>query len=104
MLETQTIKLPTTNTTEGEKWYHRLAHVLYILLHFPVIFVVQEVWSEYAREYSYYHQMYLGSDFDALVFSFIAIIIYFVVLRTIKMTFKYIFNGIKPKLKNLLYF
>lgn len=104
MLEPQTTQVTANNINKGEKWYHRLATVVYIISHLPIFFVVQVVWLEYAREYSYYQKTYVGSDLDALWLSFIAIIIYLLVLRLIKMTIKYILNGTKPKLKTLLYF
>ena len=104
MSKPQKTEVTTDSINKDEKWYHRLAIVVYILSHIPLIFVVQAVWLEYAREYSYYHKTYVGSDADALWLSFIAIIIYILVLRLIKMIIKYILKGTKPKLKTLLYF
>ncbi len=89
---------------QNERWWHRLATVIYVLAHLPLLAVVPLVWSENARTYSTYYKQYQGSDGEAFWYCFLTILIWVGVLRLIKMAIKYIAIGKKPSFKDILFF
>jgi hypothetical protein len=91
-------------TKKEERWWHRLANVIYIIAHLPLLIIVPLVWTENARQYSTYTKTYRGSDGEALWYCFLTIVIWLLVLRLVKMTLKYIARETKPKFKDLLHF
>lgn len=91
---------PTTN--KDERWWHRLANVVYVAAHLPLLLMVPLVWTENAREYSSYYKEYRGSDGEALWYCILTIVIWVAVLRLIKMAVRYVGVGVKPSFKDLL--
>lgn len=89
---------------DDERWWHRLAKVVYVAVHLPLLLVVPIVWSENARHYSSYYKEYMGSDSDAFWYCILTIIVWLVVLRLIKMAVRYVAGGVKPRFKDLLQF
>jgi hypothetical protein len=85
-------------------WWKRLLFVTYIVAHLPLLIVVPVVWMENSRRYSSYSNSYYGSDGEAFWYVILTIFFWLLTLRLLKIALKYIANGIKPKLKDLLYF
>lgn len=86
-----------------DKWYLRLARVIYIVLYIPLPFVIFGVWtsndpysyySSYSREWISY-----GSYGEAFWYSLLTLVIWVVILRLIKIAILYIFTGVKPRWK-----
>lgn len=86
-----------------DKWWLRLAKVVYIALYIPLPFVLIGVWtssdpytyySSYSREYITY-----GSYGEAFWYSLLTLVVWVVVLRLIKITFLYISFAQKPQWK-----
>ncbi len=100
----QTARETAISVKKDEKLYHRLGVVIYVIAHLPLLVIVPVVWSENARYYSSYTKTYSGSDFEAFLYSVLTIIICLLVLRLIKMATKYIVIGIKPKMRDLIFF
>lgn len=92
------------DTKHNERWWHRLANVVYVVAHLPLLLVVPLVWSENARYYSSYSEEYRGSDGEALWYCILTIVIWVVVLRLIKIAVRYVASGVKPQFKDLLRF
>tara|TARA_B100000745_G_scaffold296660_1_gene242426 strand:- start:7615 stop:7998 length:384 start_codon:yes stop_codon:yes gene_type:complete len=82
-----------------EKWWYRLAKVVYVLLYAPLLILIPLVWSENAPRYSSYFDEYYGSYGEAFWYSVLTLVIYIVVVRLIKITFLYITLAQKPKWK-----
>jgi len=91
-------------TKKDERWWHRLANVVYVAAHLPLLLVVPLVWSENARRYSSYYKEYRGSDGEALWYCILTIVIWLAVLRLIKMSVRYVAGGVRPVYKDLLRF
>lgn len=94
----------TLEVKKDERWWHRLANVVYVAAHLPLLIVVPIIWSENARYYSSYSKEYRGSDGEALWYCILTIVIWIVVLRLIKMAVRYIGVGVKPRMKDMLRF
>lgn len=91
----QTIPLAT-----NEKWWHRLLRVVYIFLYLQILWIVPVVWSSNSSSYSgYYGGTYHYEDTPGAAFwySVLAIVIFVVVLRLIKLTVLYVAKGQKPE-------
>lgn len=86
-----------------QKWWFRLAKVLYIFLYIPLPFVIIGVWAEndpYSYYSSYSNQYYShGSYSEAFWYSLLILVVWVVILRLIKITFLYIAFGKKPQWK-----
>lgn len=86
----------------GDKWWHRLLKVLYVIAYLPLLGVVPAVWMSNAE--SCYTSTYsgtscYGSDGEAFWYSLLAFVIYMVVLRLIKISVLYIALGQRPRWK-----
>lgn len=93
------------SNNKGEHWYHRLGTVVYVFFHLPLLFIVPLVWSENSTTYvGGVGYRYEDTPELAFWYSFLTIVIWLLVLRLIKIAFKYIVSGIRPKFKDLLYF
>ena len=86
-----------------DKWYLRLAKVIYIVLYIPLPFVLWGVWtsndpysyySSYSREWISY-----GSYSEAFWYTLLTLVVWVVILRLIKIAVLYIFTAQKPKWK-----
>lgn len=86
-----------------DKWYIRLAKVIYIALYIPLPFVFCGVWtsntpysyySSYSNEYISY-----GSYSEAFWYSLLTLVVWIVILRLLKITIFYVFSGRKPNWK-----
>lgn len=84
-----------------DKWYLRLAKVVYIISYIPLPFVIFGVWiSNHPRSYydSYTHEYTIyGSYGEAFWYSVLALVAWIVILRLIKIAVLFIFTAQKPK-------
>jgi len=90
----------------GDKWWHRLFKVLYVVAYFPLFGIVPAVWmsndeSCYTSMYSGYTSCY-GSDGEAFWYSLLMLVIFMVVLRLVKIAVLYIALGQRPRWKREL--
>lgn len=85
---------PVTN----DKWWQRLLKVVYIFLWLQILWIVPAVWSVNSTDYSYYGGQYHYTDTYGAAFwySILAIIIFVVVIRLMKVTVLYVVLGRKP--------
>ncbi len=86
----------------NDKWWQRLLKVVYIFLYAQILWIVPVVWSTNSTSYSgYYGSTYHYEDTPGAAFwySVLAIVIFVVVLRLIKLTVLYIAMGRKPEWK-----
>lgn len=79
-----------------EKWWERLFKVAYIVAYLPLTLVLILVWSESSSDYDYYTRTYTETPGEAVWYCFLAILIYFAIMRLIKIAFLYITKGEKP--------
>ncbi len=93
-LDKQEFKKTSSNILE-QKWWFRLAKVLYIFLYIPLPFVIIEVWSDNTPSHYYYDDSYS----EAFWYSLLTLVVWVVILRLIKITFLYIAFGKKPQWK-----
>lgn len=82
-----------------DRWWNRLAKVIYIALHLPLLLVVPIVWSENAPYYSSYYKEWSGSYGEAFWYSLLTFVFYLAVLRLIKLAVLYVTAGCKPEWK-----
>jgi ribosomal protein L40E len=82
-----------------EKWWDRLSKVAYIIAYLPLILVLIIVWASSSSEYSSYTRSYTDTTGTAIWYCFLAILIYSVIMRLIKVAFLYITKGLKPNWK-----
>lgn len=87
-----------------ERWWYRLAVVMYITAHLPLLVVVPLVWDANSRYYSTYSKTYSGSDWEAFGACVITIFFWVLTLRLIKLALRYVVSGKKPKFKDVLKF
>ena len=88
--------------TLDERWWHRLLKVIYIFLYLQILWIVPVVWSSNSSSYSgYYGGQYHYEDTYGAAFwySVLAIVIFVIVLRLIKLTALYIVLAKKPEWK-----
>lgn len=86
-------KTPVKNL--DERWWHRLLKVAYIFLYIQILWIVPVVWSVNSTSWSYYGG-YEDTTGAAFWYSVLAIVIFVVVLRLIKLTVLYIALAQKP--------
>lgn len=83
-----------------DKWYLRLARVIYIILYIPLPFVLYDIWTSDAPHsyYSSYSNSYTnyGSYDDAFLSTLLTLIVWVFILRLIKIAALYIIVGRKP--------
>jgi len=81
-----------------ERWWHRLLKVAYIFLYIQILWIVPAVWSANSTDYDYYggEFHYTDTTAEAFWYSILAIVIFVVVLRLIKLTVLYIALAQKP--------
>jgi hypothetical protein len=94
-------KIETDHTPiSKDKWYLRLAKVIYIIAYIPLPFAIWGVWasnapysyySSYSREWTSY-----GSYGEAFWYSVLTLVIWVVLLRLLKIAVLYIAAGKKP--------
>lgn len=86
-----------------QKWWLRLAKVIYIFLYIPLPFAVVLAWTEndpYSYYSSYSHQYYnYGSYGQAFLYSILLLFVWIIILRLVKITFLYIAFAQKPQWK-----
>lgn len=83
-----------------DKWYLRLAKVIYIFLYIPLPFTLWGVWTS-SDPYSYYSSysrewISYGSYEEAFWYSLLTLVIWIGVLRLLKIAVLYIATGRKP--------
>jgi hypothetical protein len=88
---------PTPPLSFDERWWHRLLKVVYIFLYLQILWIVPVVWSEDSTYYNSYYSRYEDTPGEAFWYSVLAIVIFVVVLRLIKLTTLYIFLAQKPE-------
>lgn len=82
-----------------EKWWDRLFKVAYIIAYLPLILILILVWSSSVSSYDYYTRTYTDTPGIAVWYCFLTILIYFGIMRLIKISYLYIAKGIKPDWK-----
>ena len=85
-----------------ERWWHRIAKVVYIFLYLQILWIVPAVWSVNSSSYVGYYSgtsHYEDTYGVAFWYSILTILIFVVALRLIKITFLYITFGQKPQWK-----
>lgn len=85
-----------------QKWWMRLAKVVYVVLYLSLLIIIPLVWSENSSTYSgYYGGQYRYEDTygTAFWYSLLTLVIYIVVVRLVKITFLYIAFAQKPQWK-----
>ena len=89
-------KTPVRNL--DQLWWHRLLKVVYIFLCIQIFWIVPVVWSSNSTDYDYYGGQYHYTDTtgEAFWYSVLAIAIFVVVLRLVKLTVLYITLAQKP--------
>lgn len=91
-----------TSTLTDEKWWYRVAKVIYVFLYLQILWIVPAVWSVNSSSYVGYYSgtsQYEDTYGVAFWYSILAIAIFVVALRLIKITFLYIAIGLKPQWK-----
>ena len=92
-----TIQQPVT---KNEKWWHRLLKVVYVFVYLQILWIVPVVWSSNSSSYSGYYggtYHYVDTPGAAFWYSVLAIVIFVVVLRLIKLSVRYVALGEKPE-------
>jgi len=87
----------------GERWWHRLAKVFYIVIHLPLLLIVPLVWIENSSSYVA-RGIYEDTPALATWYAFLTLVIYLIVVRLIRMTFLYIARAEKPSWKKFFRF
>lgn len=106
------VSSPVTSATNrhpasklDERWWHRLLKVGYIFLYLQILWVVPAVWfvnnSSYTG-YSFGEYHYEDTYGIAFWYSLLAIVVFIVTLRLIKLTVLYILLAQKPEWKKEL--
>lgn len=80
-----------------QKWWMRLAKVVYVILYLPLLLILLLVWEDNKPYYSVYSDKYIGDYGDVIWYGFLSLLIYVVILRFIKITFLYIAFAQKPQ-------
>src|SRR3990167_5948956 len=80
-----------------QKWWLRLAKVIYFISYLPLLPLIVAVWDSY--DPGYYRGYSSGSYEEAFVASLVAFAIYIIVMRLIKIGFLYIAFAQKPQWK-----
>jgi hypothetical protein len=78
-----------------QKWWLRLAKVVYIFFYVLLAPILYGVWSANSSSYNYSTSSYSDTSGSAFWYSLLTLIIYIAVLRLIKITFLYIVFGQK---------
>ena len=89
---------------QNDRRWHRLAAVIYVLAHLPLLAVVFVVWSENSTQYSYYTKTYRDTSGEAFWYCLVTIFFWLLTLRLIKMAARYVAKGTKPRFRDLLRF
>ncbi len=89
---------PSTHSPviSSDKWWHRLLKVAYVFMCLQILWIVPVVWSTNSTDYSYYGG-YTDTPGAAFWYSVLAIAIFMVVTRLIKITVLYVALGRKPE-------
>jgi len=95
-LNIQESKLTIANILE-KKWWFRLSKVVYIIIYSFILIIVPLVWSANNSEYIGYPSRYKDTYGKAFWYSLLALLIYIIILRLIKITFFYIAFAQKPR-------
>lgn len=97
------IMVKVTSTTSlvlsEDKWWQRLLKVGYIFLCLQILWIVPVVWSVNSSTYvgySYGQYNYKDTSDEAFWYSVLAILIFMVVTRLLKITVLYVAMGKKP--------
>ena len=87
-----------TPFSKAKEWWQRLLDVVYILAYIPLILIIIVVWNSNAQ--SCYYNSCSGSLSESFGYSILALIIYMVILRLIKLAVVYVVSGQKPEWDN----
>ena len=101
LTETKSPATPHAPIVSDDKWWKRGLKVVYIFLLLQILWIVPAVWSTNAQSYecgfgSYSNCHYVDSYGTAFWYSLLALVIFMVVTRLIKITVLYIAMGRKP--------
>lgn len=87
----------------NDKWWHRVLKVSYIFVCVQILWIVPTVWVSNSSSYVGYslgQYIYEDTYESAFLYSLLAICIFIVVTRLIKITVLYIAMGRKPEWKS----
>ncbi|MFZ2038622.1 MAG: zinc ribbon domain-containing protein [Minisyncoccia bacterium] len=101
-IQTSTATVQRSVLLLGDKWWHRLLKVLYVVAYLPLLGIVPAVWmtnAESCYTSTYYGTSCYGSDGEAFWYSLLTLVTYVVVLRLIKIAILYIVLGQCPRWK-----
>ena len=100
VVEEISVEKSTKSEELEQKWWYRLAKVLYVGTYFPLLILIPLVWIESAPYYSSYYREYRGGSYgEAFWYSLLTLVAYVVVVRLIKISFLYIALVQKPEWK-----
>lgn len=93
----------STQINLDQRWWLRLARVVYIFLYIPLIIAIIITWNV-NKPYSYYssyleNRVSYGSYWDSFGYSLFALVVGIVILRLLKIMFLYIALAKKPQWK-----
>ncbi len=89
---------PPSDLIPDQKWWFRLAKVIYILLYIPLPLVLYVAWNVNSSSYDYStHQLRMDTSGAAFWYSLLTFVIYLAIIRLIKITFLYITFGQKTQ-------
>ena len=94
-----TQKISSRSNHFDQKWWYRLAKVIYIALYIPLPFLIALVWSLNSSTYNFSTDSYSDTTGESFWYSLLALVIYIVIARLIKITFLYITFAQKPQWK-----
>lgn len=89
----------STSINLDQKWWYRLAKVIYVILYIPLPFLVILTWNENSSSYNYFSKTYTDTTGEAFWYSFLTLVVYVIIVRLIKITFLYITLAEKPQWK-----
>lgn len=83
----------------NDRWWQRLLKVVYIFLYLQILWIVPVVWLANSSSYTGYYggEYHYEDTYDAAFwYSVLAVVIFVVVLRLVKLTVLYITLGRRP--------
>ena len=89
----------TDTSTSSDKWWQRLAKVVYIFLWLQILWIVPTVWMANNDKYEGYYGgqfHYTNTDGKAFWYSVLSVVLFLISIRLLKITLQYIFLGKKP--------
>jgi hypothetical protein len=96
---TAPIQTHVNTSIEEEVWWKRLIKVVYIVLHIPLPLILIVVWAGTSSSYDYYSKTTHNNYGEAFFYVLLSLIIYVLILRLIKLAYRYVVLGKHPEFK-----